>query len=367
MSEKQNIRTLSLIQIEQFLAANNEKQYRAKQIFEWLWLKHATTFDAMSNIPKSSREILNNNFYINQTTINTILKSSDRTIKVSFLLHDNNLIEGVLIPDKDRVTACISSQVGCALNCQFCATGQAGFKRDLGYDEIFDELMLLNELSVTHYAIRITHYVYMGMGEPLLNYDNVLKSIQVLSTGSPFPTPSFQLPTPNSQLPTHLVSPKRITLSTVGIPAGIRRLADDNVKFNLAISLHTANNTKRTRIAPINKKHPLSELSDAIKYFHNKTHSRITYEYLLLKDINDSLVDASELADFCKISPCKINLIEYNNNDLPGFQKSDSYKTNAFAEYLQKLNMVVNIRKSRGKDIKAACGQLANASIESKI
>ena len=341
---KTNIRLLSISDLEAFFIKNNDKSFRGKQVYDWLWKKHTLSFEDMNNLTKPFRQLLTEHFYINQTKINTIQKSTDKTIKVSFLLCDKSFVEGVLIPDKERVTACISSQVGCALNCQFCATGKFGFKRDLGFDEIFDEFALLNELSVKEYKQNITHIVYMGMGEPLMNYDNVMRSIKKLTSDEGLG-----------------ISPRRITVSTVGIPSMIKKLADDKVKFNLAISLHSADNSRRSSIAPINKKHPLSELSDAIKYFYKKTQSRITYEYLLLKGINDTIADAKLLAEFCKISPCKINLIEYNNNDIPGFTKSDKSYTNSFADYLNSRNLVVNIRRSRGNDIKAACGQLANA------
>jgi 23S rRNA (adenine2503-C2)-methyltransferase len=382
---KINIRLLSLSDLEQFFITNNDKPFRGRQVHDWLWHKHALLFSEMTNLPKSSRQLLNDNFYTNQTKIDTIQKSNDGTIKVSFSLRPQTsdlrpqtsdlrpqtsdlrfqtsdlgpqtsdlrpqtsdlrpqYVEGVLIPEKQRITACISSQVGCALNCKFCATGQLGYKRDLGFDEIFDEYVLLNELSLTSFFLPLTSVVYMGMGEPLMNYDNVLKSIDKLTSADGLG-----------------ISPRRITLSTVGIPSGIKKLADDKIKFNLAVSLHSASDLKRTSLAPVNKKYPLTELSEAIKYFHKITQSRITYEYLMLRGINDSIADARELAQFCRISPCKINLIEYNNNEIPGFSKSDPGKTKAFAEYLKRLNLVVNIRRSRGSDIKAACGQLANA------
>ena len=341
---KINIRTQTLAELEAFFISNNEKSYRAKQVYDWLWLKSAHNFDTMTNIPLPIRNLLQSHFFINNIQINKLLKSSDGTIKVSFKLHDYKLVEGVLIPEKQRVTACISSQVGCALNCGFCATGKLGFIRNLEHDEIFDEVVLLRNLSIEHYSVPLSNIVYMGMGEPLMNYDNVLRSIQKLTSDEAL-----------------AMSPRRITVSTVGIPPMIRRLADDKVKFNLAVSLHSADNEKRTSIAPVNKKHPLGELSDALKYFHAKTGSRITYEYLLLKDINDSIADARLLAHFCKITPCKINLIEYNNNDISGYSKADFLKVKAFADFLKNRNLVVSIRRSRGKDIKAACGQLANA------
>ncbi len=341
MKEKKNIRTLSQESIGSFFAENNDKPYRAKQVYEWIWQKAAQSFSQMTNLPINTRKLLDDSFYINNTTIKSFQKSIDGTIKVLFMLPDNNLVEGVLIPEKQRVTACISSQIGCAFKCSFCATGKLGFKRNLGVDEIFDEVVLLKKLSLEHYSVSLSNIVYMGMGEPLMNYENVIKSIDKITSDEGL-----------------AMSPKRITVSTVGIPEKIRKLADDNIKFNLAISIHSANEEKRSSIVPINKKYSLQELSQAIKYFHNKTKKRITYEYLMLKDINDYPADAQELAHFCKISPCKINLIEYNSTEKSEFRKADNYKTGLFAEFLKNCNLIVNIRRSKGKDINAACGQL---------
>jgi len=337
-----NIRNLSLDELQDFLIKNNEKPFRAKQVYEWLWVKSAKSFDEMTNISLQVRELLKKHFIIPALTVHSIKISSDKTIKTAFKLFDEQLVEGVLIPLADRMTACISSQAGCAMNCNFCATGQYGYKRSLSFDEIYDQVAWLNQLGMKHYAHHLTNIVFMGMGEPLMNYVNVIKSIEKITSENGLG-----------------ISPKRITLSTVGIAYKIRKLGDDMVKFNLAISLHSANNNKRSSIVPINRKFSLSVLSEAILYFYSKTNSRLTYEYILFNDFNDSIQDAKELVEFCKITPCKINLIEYNQVQSLPFKKTSYDRLHKFAEYLENKNLVINIRKSRGADIQAACGQLA--------
>jgi len=338
----QDIRNLSLKDIENFFIENNEKAFRAKQVYEWLWQKHASSFNEMTNISKDIRTLLSQNFSLNKIKIKTLQKSSDKTIKTAFELSDGNIIEGVLIPAKDRATACISSQVGCKLGCKFCATGHLGFTRNLTVAEIYDQVVVIKQQAEGN-NLHFSNIVLMGMGEPLLNYDNVMSAIELI-------TSKLGLAMSNS----------RITLSTSGINKMIRKLADDNVRFKLAVSLHSANNEKRSRLMPINETNPLNELAQALKYFYDKTQSRITFEYLLIKDINDGMNDAKELAVFCKNVPCKINLIEYNPIDSSSFKRSTKEKTEAFANYLESKNIIVNIRRSRGKDIDAACGQLAN-------
>ena len=341
--EKTNIRGLSFNDIKEFLVENGEKPFLAKQVYEWLWKKNVHQFSEMTNLSKTARQLLGKFFIIPAIKIHSLQISKDETIKTSFKLIDDNIIEGVLIPSKNRMTACISSQVGCPLGCQFCATAKLGYKRNLKFDEILDQVSIINKQSLEHYKLPLSHIVYMGMGEPLLNYLDVLKSIEKITSEDGLG-----------------MSPRRVTLSTVGIPDKIKNLGDDKIKFNLAISLHTANDLKRTSIMPVNKKYPLPQLVEAIKYFYKKTEGRITYEYILFKDFNDSLNDAKELAEFCKISPCKINLIEYNSTGHSKFSQTSKLKFKAFADFLESKNMIVNIRKSRGFDIDAACGQLAN-------
>jgi len=324
----------------EFLQQHNEKSFRAKQLHDWLWKKNVTSFEEMINIPKNLQEKLKENFSFLQTKIAKEVVSVDKTIKFLFSLFDAEQIEGVLIPSQGRVTACVSSQVGCPLKCTFCATGTLGFKRQLHFWEIIDQYVLMNRRAMETFGTPISNIVFMGMGEPLLNYDNVLKSIEILTS-----------PDGNG------CSPSRITLSTVGILAGIRKLADDGFKANLAVSLHVADNFKRSALIPVNQTHSLQELQDALRYYVEKTNQRITIEYLLLHNVNDSLEDAEKLCRFCKAFPVKINIIEYNATDAK-FQPSTPEKKAAFIAYLESKNLIVNVRQSKGKDIAAACGQL---------
>ena len=343
MITKKNIRELKLEELIDFLKNQNIPSYRAKQIHEWLWKKRAINFDEMTSLSLSLRELLEQNFCLNAVKIHKAEKSSDGTIKYSLKLYDNKLVEGVLIPSKKRLTACISSQVGCSLSCTFCATGTLKLERNLNYAEIYDQIFILNEEALLNFGKPLSNIVYMGMGEPLLNYENLLKSIELVSSKTGLS-----------------MSPKRITVSTAGIAKMIKKLADDDVRFNLAISLHTSDDKKREEIMPINKSINLEELKESIKYFFEKTGTRITYEYILFKDINDSLDDAHELVKFCKSTPCKVNLIEYNSVDNIPFQKASNNKTEKFINFLNEKNVIVNLRRSKGKDINAACGQLVN-------
>ncbi len=338
----ENIREKDISGLELFFTGIGEKAFRAKQVHEWIWKKGARSFDDMTNLSKHIRKKLKSNFVILPAEVITCQTSKDNVIKSLFRLSDNHHIEGVLIPSKERVTACISSQVGCKLGCTFCATGTAGFTRDLSCPEIYDQVFLLNELAKSQYGHHLSNIVLMGMGEPLLNYDNVLQAVNIIISGKGL---GF--------------SPKRITLSTVGIIKGIKRLADEKVKFNLAVSLHSANQKKREKIVPVSKANPLPLLMSALQYFHEKTDTRITFEYLLLQNINDQVEDARELAEYCKGIPCKINLIEYNPVKEKPYKKSTGADTEAFKHYLEQRNIIVNTRSSRGKDIDAACGQLA--------
>ena len=303
----------------------------------------------MTNLSKETRSLLIDNFIINSVKIKQQQKSYDGTIKILFELHDGKIVEGGLIPSEKRVTACISSQVGCALACSFCATGTLGFTRNLDFDEIYDQVAIISKLAVEKLDLKLSNIVYMGMGEPLLNYDNVMKSIDIITSDNGL-----------------AMSPQRITVSTAGISKMIKQLGDDNIRFNLAISLHTANNNKRNEIMPINKKDSLNDLIEAIKYFHEKTKQRITFEYILFKNYNDSIDDANEFALFCKNFPVKINIIEYNNVVDTPFRRADKSHTEEFVKLLESRNIIVNLRKSRGKDIDAACGQLANKLKDSK-
>ncbi len=343
MDSKIDIRKLSQGELMTAMEGLGEKPFRGKQVHEWLWAKRARTFQEMSNLPAAFREKLDASFIIRTMTIADKQVSSDGTIKYAFRLHEGNIVEGVLIPTKSRTTACISSQVGCSLACKFCATGRLKRMRNLEAYEIYDQVAEIYHDATILRDKPLSNIVYMGMGEPLLNYANMLESTIRIADDKGLG-----------------MSPKRITVSTAGIAKMIRKLGDDEVKFNLALSLHAANDGKRDKIMAINESNTLEELADALKYFHEKTGSRVTYEYIVFKDFNDTLEDARELAEFCKHVPCKVNIIEYNPIDEGEFQQADPEKVDAFAEYLENRNIIVNVRRSRGKDIDAACGQLAN-------
>lgn len=349
MEEKTNIRALSLPELSEQLAGFGEKKFRAKQVYEWLWQKNAHSFDEMTNLSLSLRDVLNENYFIDAITLDEQQVSNDRTIKCVFNVGTGKIMEGVLIPTKSRMTACISSQVGCSLACKFCATGKLKLLKNLTAGEIVDQVVYLKNQASERYDQNLSNIVYMGMGEPLLNYNNVLKSTEIITS------------------PEGLgMSPKRITISTAGIAKLIKRLGDDEVKFNLALSLHAANDQKRDQIMVINETNNLEALADALKYFYGKTGTRVTYEYIIFKDFNDEIADARELAAFCKHVPCKVNIIEYNPIDEGEFKQADTEKVDAFAAFLEERNIIVNIRRSRGKDIDAACGQLANKNQLSK-
>ena len=343
MNAKTNIRGLGIEELKEKLISINEKPFRASQIHDWLWKKGVGDFSDMRNIPLDLRQGLARDFVIHKLSIASEQKSKDGTIKSAFRLYDGNVVEGVLIPSKNRTTACISTQVGCSLACTFCATGKLKRLRNLDADEIYDQVVEINKQSEKFYNARLGNIVYMGMGEPLLNYAETLRSIELLTSEQGLG-----------------ISPKRITVSTVGIAKMIEKLGEDQVRFNLAISLHAPTDAKRSLIMPINKENSLEELSDALRFFYDKTGSRITFEYILFKDFNDSLDDARRLAAYCKPFPVKINLIEYNPVEGVSYKKSTNEATQQFSQFLESRNIIVNLRRSRGKDIDAACGQLAN-------
>ena len=341
--EKQDIRNLSRSDLKEFFTAQGEKSFRADQVYDWLWKKDVGTFAEMTNLSQQLREFLDEHFYINKLVVADKQISSDKTIKSAFKLIDGKVVEGVLIPTSKRMTACISSQVGCSLSCKFCATGRLKRMRNLKPAEIYDQVVSIKKQAEEHYAQNLSNIVLMGMGEPLLNYKNVIEGIRMVTSEEGLG-----------------MSPRRITLSTAGIAKMIEQLGDDDVKFNLALSLHAANDVKRNEIMPINESNSLNHLAQALKYFHERTGTRVTYEYIIFKDFNDELTDAAELAEFCKHIPCKVNIIEYNPIDDGEFQQAARVKVDAFANYLEERNIIVNVRRSRGKDIDAACGQLAN-------
>lgn len=344
MMRKQNIRHLSLPQIQEVFANMGEKPFRAKQVYEWLWLKQAQDFESMSNLSKPLRASLEENFTFPAIKIDQVQQSSDGTIKSRFKLHDGHFVEGVLIPTSTRQTACVSSQVGCSLSCKFCATGFMDRKRNLDFDEIFDQVALINKQAIESSGKKLTNIVFMGMGEPLLNYKNVLHSIERITSPEGL-----------------AMSPKRITVSTAGVAKMIHQLGDDKVRFNLALSLHAANDQKRTQIMPINETNNLKVLVEELNYFYKATGNEISFEYILFKDFNDTVKDAEELIKIYRQVPVDlINIIEYNQVDGVKFQKPTEEATEAFMEYLGKHRVNARLRRSRGKDIDAACGQLAN-------
>ena len=342
---KPDIRKLTPDQLKKWLVDNGEKAFRAKQIQEWLWQKSATSFDEMTNLSVATRQLLNDNYSIRSLTVATQQKSNDGTVKSAFRLFDGNIVEGVLIPAADRMTACVSSQVGCSLTCKFCATGYMERMRNLEPGEIYDQVVQITKQAQEHFDQPLTNIVYMGMGEPLLNYANMMKSIDYITS------------------PQGLgMSPKRITVSTAGIAKMIKKLGDDEVRFRLALSLHAANDTKRNEIMPINESNSLENLAEALNYFYEKTGNRITFEYIVFHNFNDSLEDARELAEFAKKVPARINIIEYNPIQEADFKNAQADKIDQFAKYLENRGLNVHVRRSRGKDIDAACGQLANKS-----
>ncbi len=344
-SNKLDIRKLNLDQIKEFTLSKGQPAFRAKQIYEWLWKKSATSFDNMSNLPKELRESLNENFEIRAIQLDKAQHSLDGTIKSRFTLHDGHKIESVLIPVPvdQRFTVCVSIQVGCSLTCKFCATGQMSRIRNLDAAEVYDQYVEVNKQCLEAYGHPLTNVVYMGMGEPLLNYSNTMESIDLLTKADGLN-----------------ISPKRITVSTAGIAKMIKRLADEETKVNLALSLHAADDEKRNMIMPINEQNTLEVLMDALKYFYQKTGNKISYEYITFKNFNDGIQDAKNLVKLCKSFPVKVNIIEYNPIEGLDFVKSDEDAINKFALYLRKHEIMCTIRRSRGKDIDAACGQLAN-------
>lgn len=341
--EKPDIRRLSREQVTDYFLSIGEKAFRAKQVYEWLWKKAVKDFDEMTNISLETRERLKEDFVINQIAVDQMQRSNDGTIKNAIKLYDDKVVESVLIPAKTRITACVSSQVGCSLDCNFCATARLKRMRNLNPDEIYDQVVAIKDQSELYFDRPLTNIVFMGMGEPLLNYNNVLEAIDKITN------------------PKGLgMSPKRITLSTVGIPKMIKKLADDEVKFNLAVSLHSGIDEVRSRVMPINDKSPLAELGDSLRYWYEKTKSKVTYEYVVWKGINDTEADAKALVKFCKIIPSKVNIIEYNPIDDGEFQQASDQAVAMYKVMLEQNDIVVNVRHSRGKDIDAACGQLAN-------
>ncbi len=345
MIEKKDIRSLTKEQLRDFFVANDDKSFRGNQVYEWLWSKGAHSFDDMTNVSKETRLMLETNFVINHIKVDTMQRSEDGTVKNAVRLHDGLIVESVLIPTNTRTTACVSSQVGCSLDCNFCATARLKRMRNLEPGEIYDQVVAIDNESKLYYNHPLSNIVFMGMGEPLMNYPNVMKAIEKITSAEGL-----------------AMSPKRITVSTSGIPKMIKKMADDEVKFKLAVSLHSAIEEVRNKIMPFTINFPLTDLRESLEYWYRKTKSKITYEYVVWKGINDTKEAIDALVKFCKYVPCKVNLIEYNAIDDGGFQQADNSVLEAYISALEKHNIVAKVRRSRGKDIDAACGQLANKS-----
>ena len=344
MKSGNNIRQLSFEELSLYFEQMGEKKFRAKQVYEWLWQKHAHTFDAMTNLSKELRAKLNEHFILPALQVESTQYSEDGTVKSRFKTVEGHFVEGVLIPTDDRQTACVSSQIGCSLSCKFCATGFMDRKRNLDFDEIYDQVVLINQQANRVYDKKLTNIVFMGMGEPLLNYKNVLKAIDKITSPDGL----------------HM-SARRITVSTAGVAKMIRQLGDDKVRFNLALSLHAATDVKRNEIMPINETNNIKELIDALNYFYQQTGNEITFEYILFENFNDTLRDADELIKIYRQVPADlVNIIEYNPIDGAKFSKPSEETTEKFMNHLSKARVNARLRRSRGKDIDAACGQLAN-------
>lgn len=342
-TKKKDIRALTKEQLRDFFVSEGDKAFRGTQVYEWLWQKSAHSFEGMTNLSKATREMLEANFVINHIKVDQMQRSNDGTIKNAVRLYDDLIVESVLIPTKTRTTACVSSQVGCSLDCLFCATSRLKRMRNLNPDEIYDQVVAIDNESRLYFDRPLSNIVFMGMGEPLMNYNNVLKAIDMITS------------------PEGLgMSPKRITVSTSGVPKMIKKMADDQVRFQLAVSLHSAIDEIRTSIMPFNATFTLADLREALEYWYAKTQSRITYEYVVWQGINDTQNDVDALVEFCRFAPSKVNLIEYNPIDDGKFRQATNSALDMYVNTLERNGIIVTVRRSRGKDIDAACGQLAN-------
>lgn len=342
-NDKKDIRALTKQQLQDFFVSQGDQSFRGSQVYEWLWKKGAYSFEEMTNISKDTRQMLQDNFVINHIRVDQMQRSSDGTIKNAVKLHDDLTVESVLIPTASRTTACVSSQVGCSLNCSFCATAKLKRMRNLNPDEIYDQVLAIDNESRLYFDRPLSNIVFMGMGEPLMNYPNVIEAIRKITSSEGLG-----------------MSSKRITVSTSGVPKMIKKLADEDLKVKLAVSLHSAIDEVRTSIMPFNATFPLKDVREALEYWYAKTRSRITYEYVVWKNINDSQRDIDALVKFCKYVPCKVNLIEYNPIGDDFFMQASEETTNRYVRNLENSGITVTVRRSRGKDIDAACGQLAN-------
>ena len=342
------LKALNKQELRDFCQQQDLKRFRSDQIFQWLYQKGVSGFDEMTNLSKELRNQLSEIATISRIRPASQQSSSDGTIKFLFRLHDGHQIESVLIPDfdeqghADRLTVCVSSQVGCAFGCSFCATGKMGWHRNLLAGEIVDQAQYINEVAEQTYGKGITNIVYMGMGEPLHNYKAVVNSANIIS----------------DELSIGL-SPKRITISTVGLPHRIKQLGDTRQPFNLAISLHAANDDKRDQIMPINDTSNLSKLRESVEHYYQAMMKPLTYEYLLFDEFNDGPEDARELAAIARWVPSKINIIMYNDVAGVALKRAREERLDRFMKALVDEGVRATVRRSRGDDIDAGCGQLA--------
>ncbi len=350
MEAKPDFRSLRREEVRAHFAAWAEPAYRADQVYDWLWSKGAQSFEEMSNLPKALRIKLTEEFEFRPQRIESVQRSTDGTIKNAVRLHDGLVVESVLIPTEKRITACVSSQVGCAMGCAFCATARLKRMRNLEPDEIYDQVRAIDEQGKSEFGRPLTNIVFMGMGEPLMNYKNTIEAIDRITS------------------PKGLgMSPKRITLSTVGLPKMIRKLADDKVKFNLAVSLHSARDEVRAKIMPVNDVAPIDELRSSLEYWYAATKRKVTFEYVVWRDINDQPEDIRALVELAKRVPCKVNLIEYNSIGDERFRQASPEVLQDYVDALARISVMAKVRHSRGKDIDAACGQLANKKLPAEL
>ncbi|MBC7556766.1 MAG: 23S rRNA (adenine(2503)-C(2))-methyltransferase RlmN [Chryseobacterium sp.] len=342
-----DLRTLSLSELQDYFLTLGEKPFRAKQVYDWLWSKNLHSIEAMTNISKDLRDKISTDFLIKPISVDQLQRSSDGTIKNGVKLHDGLLVESVLIPTETRTTACVSSQVGCSLNCEFCATARLKRMRNLDVAEIVDQVALIDQQSKMYFDRPLTNIVFMGMGEPMMNYKNVVEAIKKITEPEGMG-----------------MSARRITVSTSGIPKMIKMLADENIKVKLALSLHSAIEKKRNDIMPFSDKFPLTDILDSLKYWYEKTGNIVTFEYCVWKNINDGDEDIKALIKYCKQIPSKVNLIQYNPIGDGKYDQCNKAAEDNYVRQLEKNGITVMIRRSRGGDIDAACGQLANKAAE---
>ncbi len=344
---KTDIRALSREELKNWFKEQGHPAFRADQVYDWLWVKSHVRFDQMTNLSKSLREQLSEHFEINHVEVDQMQRSEDGTIKNAVKLHDGLIVESVLIPTEKRITACVSSQVGCSLDCDFCATAGLKRMRNLNPDEIYDQVVAIKNQGDEYFGRPLTNIVMMGMGEPLLNYKNVIAALEKVTSEEGLG-----------------MAARRITLSTVGIPKLIKRMANDGVRFNLAVSLHSAIQSTRERIMPLASKNHLDELLESLQHWYQVTKRKVTFEFVVWRGVNDTDEEIEALVSFVKKVPSKVNIIQYNPIDNGDYTQAPQERVDAYIQALNNVGVVAKVRQSRGQDIDAACGQLANKTEE---